>query len=280
MQKLQCGLRSLDLRQPQIMGILNATPDSFSDGGQLFVRSQVSVDLALRKAEDMAAKGASIIDVGGESTRPSALPVSLAAEMDRVLPVVERIAQNIDVVISVDTSQPSIMREAVKVGAGLINDVRGLRLSGALAAAADQKVAICLMHMQGDPQTMQHNPEYGDCTHAVRCFLRERIDACVQAGIDPSQILVDPGIGFGKRDEHNLELIKRLSAFKDLGAGILFGISRKSMIGRLLGRDLPDRLAGSLGFGLVALQAGAKVLRVHDVAATADIVKIFQLTRI
>ena len=275
MQKLQCGLRSLDLSQPHIMGILNVTPDSFSDGGQLFVRSQVSVDLALRKAEDMAAKGASIIDVGGESTRPSALPVSLAAEMDRVLPVVERIAQNIDVVISVDTSQPSIMREAVKVGAGLINDVRGLRLSGALAAAADQKVAICLMHMQGDPQTMQHNPEYGDCTHAVRCFLRERIDACVQAGIDPSQILVDPGIGFGKRDEHNLELIKRLSAFKDL-----FGISRKSMIGRLLGRDLPDRLAGSLGFGLVALQAGAKVLRVHDVAATADIVKIFQLTRI
>lgn len=262
------------------MGILNVTPDSFSDGGSLLRANQICLDAALRRAEQMVSEGATIIDVGGESTRPGAEPVSVTEELDRVVPVVEALTDRLDVVLSVDTSQPEVITAVAHAGAGLINDVRALRLEGALKAAADTGLPVCLMHMQGDPATMQHDPHYSDCVQEVRDFLVERIKACQQAGIDEAQILVDPGIGFGKQDEHNLALVKALSQFKGLGAGILFGVSRKSMIGRLLERELPDRLAGSLAFALAALEGGAKVLRVHDVAPTVDIVKVYELLQL
>ena len=274
---LTCANRTLNLSRPHVMGILNVTPDSFSDGGVLHSGSALNLDVALSRAEQMVEQGTTIIDVGGESTRPGAVPVSVDEELDRVVPVVEAIASRIDVVISVDTSQPKVIEASAAVGAGLINDVRALRLDGALEAAARVKLPVCLMHMQGDPATMQHNPEYGNCVEEVYDFLRERISACKQAGLDEKQILVDPGIGFGKRDEHNLALVKSINQFEELGAGILFGVSRKSMIGRLLDRELPERLAGSLAFAMAALSGGAKILRVHDVAQTVDIVKVYEL---
>ncbi len=273
---LRCGSKLLDINFPQVMAILNVTPDSFSDGGRFCSRSISDV---LVQAELLVSEGASIIDIGGESTRPGATPVALQEEMDRVLPVVDAIAQRLDVVISVDTSQPQLMAEAIGLGAGLINDVRALRFEGAMEVVAPSNAAVCLMHMQGNPMTMQHNPEYEHCVNEVIGFLSERIQACRRAGMSNDRILVDPGIGFGKQDKHNLELINALSRFEAMGAGVLFGASRKSMIGRLLGRDLPARLPGSLALALVALQRGAKILRVHDVAATVDIVKIYQLTR-
>lgn len=274
---LNCANRLLNLSRPHVMGILNVTPDSFSDGGSLHSGRAVNLDAALNCAEKMVKDGASIIDIGGESTRPGASSVSVEEELDRVLPVVEAVASRLDVVISVDTSQPKVIEAAAAAGAGLINDVRALRLEGALEAAAKAKLPVCLMHMQGNPATMQHNPEYGNCVEEVYDFLWERIQACKEVGLDEKQILVDPGIGFGKRDEHNLALVKSISRFSDLGAGTLFGVSRKSMIGRLLERELPDRLAGSLAFAMAALNGGAKVLRVHDVAQTVDIVKTYEL---
>jgi dihydropteroate synthase len=263
------------------MGILNVTPDSFFDGGRLQGANGIGVDCdkALIKAAKFVSQGAAVIDVGGESTRPGATPISLEEELNRVLPVIERLAANLDVIISVDTSQPVVMSEAAKLGAGLINDVRALRLEGAITAAAQTQLPVCLMHMQGDPTTMQHNPCYTRCVDEVYEFLQSRYDSCVASGIPGDKIIVDPGIGFGKSDEDNLELIKKLARFKHLGAGVLFGVSRKSMIGRLLGRELPDRLAGSLGFAMTALYGGATLLRVHDIAETADIIKIFRLTR-
>ncbi|BCD97078.1 dihydropteroate synthase [Marinagarivorans cellulosilyticus] len=276
---IQCGSRELDLSQPRVMAILNATPDSFSDGGRLLGSEGVDVPKALTIVERMLKAGADIIDVGGESTRPGATPVTVAEELDRVIPVVEAIAARFDVVISIDTSQPEVITEGAKVGAGLINDVRALQLDGALQAAASTQLPICLMHMKGDPATMQHTPCYEHCAKEVFAFLQQRINDCSHAGIAENQILVDPGIGFGKLDEHNLQLINALPKFSALGAGVLFGASRKSMIGRLLGRDLPDRLAGSLGFAFAALSGGAKILRVHDVAETVDIIKVFELTR-
>ena len=276
---IQCGSRELDLSQPRVMAILNATPDSFSDGGRLLGSEGVDVPKALTIVERMLKAGADIIDVGGESTRPGATPVTVAEELDRVIPVVEAIAARFDVVISIDTSQPEVITEGAKEGAGLINDVRALQLDGALQAAASTQLAICLMHMKGDPATMQHTPCYEHCAEEVFAFLQQRINDCSHAGIAENQILVDPGIGFGKLDEHNLQLINALPKFSALGAGVLFGASRKSMIGRLLGRDLPDRLAGSLGFAFAALSGGAKILRVHDVAETVDIIKVFELTR-
>lgn len=275
--KLQCGTTILDLDSPQVMGILNVTPDSFSDGGALHRAGAVDIDLALYKAEQLVNEGASLIDVGGESTRPGASPVAIDEELNRVIPVVEAIAQRLDVIISVDTSQPQVMSEAAAVGAGLINDVRALQLDGALAAAAAAELPVCIMHMKGNPKTMQHSPEYSDCVHEVSLFLHDRLDACIAAGIRLDSILVDPGIGFGKQDEHNLALVKNLKEFNGFGAGILFGVSRKSMIGRLLNRELEERLPGSLAFALLALQAGAKILRVHDVAATVDIIKVHTL---
>lgn len=274
---LSCANRTLDLSRPHVMGILNVTPDSFSDGGLVHAGNSVKLDAALSRAEKLVREGATIVDIGGESTRPGATPVSVDEELDRVQSVVEAISSRIDVVISVDTSQPKVIEVSAAAGAGLINDVRALRLEGALEAAARVKLPVCLMHMQGDPATMQHCPEYGNCVEEVYDFLRERISACQQAGLDEKQILVDPGIGFGKRDEHNLALVKSISRFEGLGAGILFGVSRKSMIGRLLERELPERLAGSLAFAMAALNGGAKILRVHDVAQTVDIVKVYEL---
>ncbi|WP_342341454.1 dihydropteroate synthase [Marinagarivorans algicola] len=266
------------MSEPQVMGILNVTPDSFSDGAALHSEGRLNAEKALIKAAQMVKEGASIIDVGGESTRPGASRVHVEQELERVLPVIELIHKNLDVVISVDTSQPLVMKAAAAAGAGLINDVRALQLEGAMAAAVGTRLPVCLMHMQGDPQTMQHNPEYADCTKEVYTFLYSRLKACCDAGMPSEQVLLDPGIGFGKKDEHNLELIKHLQIFTDLGAGVLFGASRKSMVGRLLGREVHERLSGSLALALVALQQGAKILRVHDVAATVDVVKVYQLT--
>lgn len=279
MTLITCGQRTLDLSTPQIMGVLNTTPDSFSDGGRFYRGQQFCVDSAVAHAQQMADEGASIIDVGGESTRPGAETVSLQEECDRVLPVVEKLANTVDAVISVDTSNPYIMQQAAELGAGLLNDVRALQRDGALKAAANSNLPICLMHMQGMPATMQHNPDYNDVVTEVVTFLKARITACEQAGIMRNRLLVDPGFGFGKSDQHNLALLNHLNEFGDLELPLVVGLSRKSMIGRVLRRDLDKRLAGSLGFALVALQKGAKILRVHDVAATRDIVEVYRLTR-
>lgn len=263
------GQRSLDLTSPKVMGILNVTPDSFSDGG-LFV----AVDKALAQAEKMAGEGAAIIDVGGESTRPGAKAVSVQEEMDRVLPVIEKIARQIDTIISVDTSTPMLMKEAASLGAGLINDVRALRREGAVQAAADTGLPVCLMHMQGSPQKMQQSPQYQHAVSDIKTFLLERIQACEAGGIAKTSILLDPGFGFGKLLEHNLSLLKHLAVFKQIGCPVLVGLSRKSMIAKLLNLPADQRLPGSLALAVMAIERGANIVRVHDVAATVQAVKI------
>ncbi len=275
---MQCGNRTLDLSTPKIMGILNVTPDSFSDAGQLYSQGKVCLSAALKRATQMVLEGAAIVDVGGESTRPGALAVGEQEELDRVLPIIENLTNHLDVIISVDTSCAAVIHEAAKLGAGVINDVRALQRPNALEAAAHNRLPVCLMHMQGEPTTMQHQPDYSDVIAEVSAFFHQRLHACRAAGIDTGRVILDPGIGFGKTDAHNLALLNHLREFNALGCPLLVGLSRKSMLGRLLQRELPDRLAGSLGFGLIALQRGANILRVHDVAATADIVKIHQLT--
>ncbi|TWI50855.1 dihydropteroate synthase [Pseudomonas duriflava] len=267
--RLSCGNRVLDLKKPHVMGILNVTPDSFSDGGRFN-----SLDASLWHADAMAKAGATLIDVGGESTRPGAPPVSVSQELERVIPVVEAIARRIDVVISVDTSAPEVIKESARAGAGLINDVRALRRSGALEAAAQSGLPVCLMHMQGEPQTMQKDPRYDDVVEGVVGFLRERIQACEVAGIAKSQIVLDPGFGFAKTLEHNLTLFKRLSELITLGFPLLIGVSRKSMIGEVLAKPVDERLYGSLALAALALVKGASIIRVHDVAQTVDIVKM------
>jgi len=267
--RLPCGSRFLDLSRPHVMGILNVTPDSFSDGGR-FSR----VDLALRHAADMVAAGAALIDVGGESTRPGARAVSPVEELERVAPVVEAIARELDVIISVDTSTPAVIRESARLGAGLINDVRSLQRDGALEAAAATRLPVCLMHMRGEPGTMQDNPVYADILAEVRDFLAERTAACVAAGIGLERVVLDPGFGFAKTYEHNLSLFKHLEALHALGRPLLVGVSRKSMIGRTLGREVGDRLHGSLALAALAVAKGAHILRVHDVAETVDVVRM------
>ncbi|EIU1681671.1 TPA: dihydropteroate synthase [Pseudomonas aeruginosa] len=267
--RLPCGSRVLDLACPHVMGILNVTPDSFSDGGR-FDR----LDDALRHAERMVREGATLIDVGGESTRPGARSVSPTEELERVAPVVERIARELDVVISVDTSTPAVMRETARLGAGLINDVRSLQRDGALDAAVDSGLAVCLMHMRGEPQTMQDAPAYQDVVAEVGAFLQERVDACVAAGIDRERLLLDPGFGFAKTLEHNLVLFRHLQALHGLGLPLLVGVSRKSMIGKVLGREVDERLYGSLALAALALAKGARIIRVHDVAATVDVMRM------
>jgi dihydropteroate synthase len=276
--QLSCGVRTLDLTVPRIMGVLNTTPDSFSDGGRYYSQSRLSLDLALRHAEQMVSEGAAIIDIGGESTRPGAVAVSLQEECDRVLPVVEALAERLDTVISVDTSSPELMLQAASLGAGFINDVRALQRHGAIEAAAQTKLAVCLMHMQGMPATMQDNPHYSDVVGEVERFLRQRMIACNEAGIPSHRLCLDPGFGFGKADSHNLALLNHLRDLECLGLPLLAGLSRKSMIGRLLNREVNERVIGSAGFALIAMQNGAKILRVHDVAATRDMVEIFKLT--
>ncbi|KPW40212.1 Dihydropteroate synthase [Pseudomonas syringae pv. apii] len=267
--RLPCGNRVLDLAHTHVMGILNATPDSFSDGGRY---SQL--DAALRHAEAMALAGATLIDVGGESTRPGARPVSPAQEVERVAPVVEIIARELDVIISVDTSTPEVMLATAGLGAGMINDVRSLQRPGALEAAASTGLPVCLMHMQGEPGTMQNDPHYEDLLGEVSAFLLERMSQCVAAGIDRQQLILDPGFGFAKTLEHNLSLFRRMEALHALGRPLLVGVSRKSMIGAVLGRPVDQRLSGGLALAALAMTKGARILRVHDVAETADVVRM------
>lgn len=270
--KSACG--TLDLSRVQVMGILNVTPDSFSDGGNLYRASKLSQDQALVHAAGMVRDGASIIDVGGESTRPGAAPVSVQEELDRVIPVVERISRELEVVISVDTSSPEVITEAAAAGAGLINDVRALGREGALEAAAATELPVCLMHMKGSPATMQQAPEYEDVVAEVYDFLQQQIKRCEAGGIPRERLLLDPGFGFGKTLEHNLELLRRLDEFNRLGLPLLIGTSRKSMVGQLLGRAVDERLAGSLATVALAVERGGRIIRVHDVAATVDVVRM------
>ncbi|MGY2171714.1 dihydropteroate synthase [Pseudomonas gingeri] len=267
--RLPCGNRVLDLARTHVMGILNVTPDSFSDGGRF---SQL--DAALRHAEGMVQAGATLIDVGGESTRPGARAVSPLEELERVAPIVERIHRELDVVISVDTSTPSVMRETARLGAGLINDVRALRRDGALDAAAATGLPVCLMHMLGEPGDMQDNPHYDNVTEEVRAFLAERMRQCEAAGIPAELVILDPGFGFAKNLQHNLSLFKHMEALHVLGRPLLVGVSRKSMIGQALGRPVGERLYGGLALAALAMSKGARILRVHDVAETVDVVSM------
>ena len=280
-QFLQAGDRVIDLSTPRIMGILNTTPDSFSDGGHLRAGDdgmggfRVSVDRALAVAEAMVAAGAAIVDVGGESTRPGAADVSEQEEIDRVVPVVAAIRERLDVLISVDTSTPRVMSESLAAGAGLINDVRALAVPGALEAVAAGSAAVCLMHMRGQPRTMQQQDvAYADVVDEVFRFLQQRKADCEAAGITADRIVVDPGFGFGKTVGHNYQLLAGLARFHALQAPLLIGLSRKSMIGHVVERPVTERLAGSLAATVYALQAGASIIRTHDVAATRDVVRI------
>lgn len=265
---LQLPTRQLDLRNPAVMGILNVTPDSFSDGG-LWIRP----GQALEQARRMLAEGARLIDVGGESTRPGAAPVSEQEELDRVIPVVERLSAEVDAVVSIDTMKPAVMRAAMAAGAELINDVNALRAPGAIPAAAETGAAVCLMHMQGEPRTMQQAPVYRDVVAEVRAALAERIAACGAAAIGRDRLLVDPGIGFGKSLEHNLQLLAHLDAFAELGCPLLLGVSRKSLFGKLLGLPVERRLIPSVAAAALAIPQGVAIIRAHDVRATVEAVQ-------
>jgi dihydropteroate synthase len=260
--------RKLALARPLVMGVLNVTPDSFSDGGR-FVHLEAAIEHGLA----MISEGAAFIDVGGESTRPGATAVSVEEELARVLPVVRALSSQA-AVISIDTSKPEVMAQAAAAGAGLINDVRALRAPGALSAARDSGCAVCLMHMQGEPRTMQEAPAYGDVLQEVAQFLAARLDACRAAGIPAGRLLIDPGFGFGKTFEHNLTLLRGLPTLTRLGVPVLAGLSRKSMLGTLTGRAAGERLYGSLALAVIAALNGARIIRAHDVAATVDALKV------
>lgn len=268
---LQCGSRLLTLDGPKIMAIVNVTPDSFSDGGRLG-NTELAVKYALRQVE----QGADMLDIGGESTRPDASEVSLDEELDRVIPVIETLAARTQVPISIDTYKPEVMRAAVTAGAGFINDVFALRKEGALEAAAALGVPVCIMHMPGTPSTMQKEVHYDDVLAQVRQFLTERLFACEMAGINKKNLVIDPGFGFGKHLEHNLRLLANLDYFRQLGVPVLAGVSRKSMIGQITGRDLNHRVAGSVAAALLAVQQGAGIVRVHDVAETKDALAVLK----
>lgn len=269
---LDCGGRSLRLDRPRVMGIVNVTPDSFSDGGAHF-----DAGAAIAHGLALAAEGADILDVGGESTRPGAQAVAVEEELRRTIPVVEALSRQLAIPVGIDTSKPEVMRAAVAAGAGMINDVFALRREGALDAAAALGVPVVLMHMQGEPRGMQANPEYDDVVGEVHRFLAERVFAAEMAGIPRTRIVVDPGFGFGKTREHNLQLLAQLQRFTELGVPVLAGLSRKRTIGELTGRDDPRaRVHGSVAAHLVAAQRGAMLLRVHDVAATVDALKVWE----
>ena len=267
---LDCNGRPLALDRPRIMGIVNVTPDSFSDGG-----AHASVEAAIAHGLALAEAGADILDVGGESTRPGRQPVPEAEELARVIPVIEGLHARCALPISVDTSKPGVMRAAVAAGAGMVNDVHALRLDGAMDAAAALGVPVCLMHMLGEPGTMQDDPRYEDVVAEVHGFFNQRLFACQMAGIDRKRLLVDPGFGFGKTLEHNLRLLAQLSRFVELGVPVLAGVSRKGMIGQLTGRPVDQREVGSAVAAVIAVQNGAMLVRVHDVAATADALKVW-----
>lgn len=258
------------------MGILNLTPDSFSDGGELFDGASTRLDQVLQRARSMKAAGAEMLDLGGESTRPGAEPVSVQQELDRVMPALKAIKAEIEIAVSIDTSRPEIIREAATAGADLINDVRALRLNGALEAARQSGLPVCLMHMQGTPGTMQNNPHYRDVVSEVFGWLAQRATDCERAGIPSNRILLDPGFGFGKTLTHNLKLLDQLNKLVDLGYPVLAGLSRKRMVGEITGRSDPqDRLPGSLALAQCALDRGARVIRCHDVAATCDMMRVW-----
>ncbi|HUN27549.1 MAG TPA: dihydropteroate synthase [Steroidobacteraceae bacterium] len=271
---LRCAGTTLDLSAPLVMGVLNVTPDSFFDGGRF-----VDPERAVEHAQGMVEAGAALIDVGGESTRPGADPVSVAEELDRVIPVVERLAGDARVVISVDTSKPEIIRAAVAAGAGLINDVRALLVPGALEAVAASGCAVCLMHMRGEPAGMQQSPSYGDVVGEVQGFLGERVAAARAAGIPTERIAIDPGFGFGKTLAHNLELLRGLPRLAGTGLPLLVGFSRKSSVGALTGRAPGERLPGSLALATLAVFLGAHIVRAHDVAATLDAIRVAAAVR-
>jgi dihydropteroate synthase len=268
---LDCNGRSLTLDRPRVVGVINVTPDSFSDGGQF-----ADVDAAVSHGLRLAEEGADMLDIGGESTRPGAHDVSIDEELKRVIPVIEQLAARTSMPIAIDTSKPEVMRAGVAAGAGMINDVYALRREGAMDAVAELRVPVCLMHMQGEPRSMQDAPHYDDVVGEVHRFLTDRLFSCEISGIDRRKVMVDPGFGFGKDMEHNLALLRRLERFADLGSGVYVGLSRKSMIGTLTGRKQPaDRAAGSVAAALIAVQRGARMVRVHDVAATVDALKVW-----
>lgn len=271
---LQCGDRVLALEEAVVMGVLNVTPDSFSDGGAMYCAGKLDVSLLQDKAAQMVEDGAKILDIGGESTRPGAPFVSLQEEMDRVMPALVALNGHADAVVSIDTSRPEVILEAARLGAGIINDVRGLTKEGALQAAASTQLGICLMHMQGQPDTMQDNPFYQNVMTEVSDFLSERVTACIASGVEQARLMVDPGFGFGKKLDNNLHLLAHLSEIKVLDCPILVGMSRKSMIGKILNNEPHERLAGSLAAAVLAVNNGAKIIRAHDVKATYDAVTI------
>lgn len=265
---LRCADRTLDLSRPVVMGVLNVTPDSFSDGGRFF-----SVGAAVEHGLRLAEEGAALIDVGGESTRPGSEPIDVEEELRRVIPVIERL-RAATAVVSVDTSKPEVMRAAAGAGAGMINDVRALREPGALAAAAASGCAVCLMHMQGEPRTMQRAPSYVDVVGEVRAFLAGRVAESIAGGLDPERLAVDPGFGFGKTLEHNLTLLRRLRELSADGRPVVVGLSRKSMVGTITGRAAGERLHGSVALAVIAALNGARIIRAHDVAATVEALKV------
>jgi dihydropteroate synthase len=266
---LICGDKTLDLTRPCVMGVLNVTPDSFSDGGQFH-----DIGQALAHAHRMIDEGAAIIDIGGESTRPGANPVEVDEELHRVLPLVRSLARKVGVPISIDTTKPQVMQAVIDAGAGMINDILALRTPGALEVVAASNAAACLMHMQGEPRTMQVEPHYQDVIGEVHEFLRERRDACEASGIGRDRLVVDPGFGFGKAVPHNLSLLSNLDRFLDLDVPVLAGLSRKSMIGTITGRPVDQRLHGSIALATIAILKGARIIRAHDVAPAVDAVKI------
>lgn len=264
-----CGKFQLDLTRPHVMGIVNVTPDSFSDGGKYS-----SVDLAVEHALQLISEGADILDIGGESTRPGADPVGLEEELRRVIPVIEALSKVTTVPISIDTYKPEVMRAAIQAGADIVNDICALREDGALEIVANSNAGVCLMHMQGIPQTMQTNPQYTDVVAEVKQFLADRVEACLAHGIARERIMLDPGFGFGKTTAHNVALIQHLDGFLELGFPLLVGLSRKSVLGRIAGGDEQQRLHAGLAASVISVMKGAKIVRVHDVKATVDALKV------
>jgi dihydropteroate synthase len=264
----RCRHRSINLTRPVVMGILNVTPDSFSDGGRY-----AAVDAALTRAREILSEGAAIIDVGGQSTRPGALEVEESIELGRVLPVIEGIAASCDVAISIDTSKPAVMTAAVAAGACIINDIYALRVPGARGVAAETQAGVCLMHMQGEPRTMQQHPHYNDVVGEISEFLLHEREACLATGIDGESIAFDPGFGFGKSLEHNLTLLRELPRLAALNAPLLVGVSRKNVVGKILGKPLNERLYGGLGLAALAVNSGARIIRTHDVGPTCDAIR-------
>ena len=267
--KLYCGKFELDLSHPRVMGIVNVTPDSFSDGGK-FARTDEAIEQALR----LVAEGADILDVGGESTRPNATPVLLEEELDRVIPVIEALSRQVKIPISIDTYKPQVMQAAIAAGASIVNDVRALQEVSALEVIAKSNVGVCLMHMQGTPQTMQLDPQYTNVVQDVSDFLVQRLHVCLEAGIAKNRIMLDPGFGFGKTRAHNITLVRQLESFAALGQPLLVGLSRKSVLGQMTGNDVDARLHASVAAAVISVMKGASIVRVHDVKATVEALKV------